>query len=312
MKLSIIIVSYNTKNILDECLSSIYNSKIRDSFEIIVVDNCSKDGSVEMLESKYPDVILVKNDVNNLFAKANNQGAKIAKGEYLLLLNSDTIVYDDNLQKMVDYFDTLDSNVICIGPKILNRDKSVQSKGFANPGIMERLTMCFKLYKFLPSCLLPMGTPVKKDIPRKVGWVSGSCMMMRKEEYLRVGGLNENLEFYGEEPEFGYRTYKRGYLTCYYPFAKIIHLGGESSKNTPPLSSSQIIEKQIVRLRRYSLLQKETVGYAKAIKMSRVVLFSAYIKMFLSSNKEYFRTAIDWEKKVIKYLDEKLNETTAH
>ena len=145
MKLSIIIVSYNTKNILDECLSSIYNSKIRDSFEIIVVDNCSKDRSVEMLESKYPDVILVKNDVNNLFAKANNQGAKIAKGEYLLLLNSDTIVYDDNLQKMVDYFDTLDSNVICIGPKILNRDKSVQSKGFANPGIMERLTMCFKL-----------------------------------------------------------------------------------------------------------------------------------------------------------------------
>lgn len=143
MKLSIIIVSYNTKNILDECLSSIYNSKIRDSFEIIVVDNCSKDGSVEMLESKYPDVILVNNDVNNLFAKANNQGAKIAKGEYLLLLNSDTIVYDDNLQKMVDYFDTLDSNVICIGPKILNRDKSVQSKGFANPGIMERLTMCF-------------------------------------------------------------------------------------------------------------------------------------------------------------------------
>lgn len=103
MKLSIIIVSYNTKNILDECLSSIYNSKIRDSFEIIVVDNCSKDRSVEMLESKYPDVILVKNDVNNLFAKANNQGAKIAKGEYLLLLNSDTIVYDDNLQKMVDY-----------------------------------------------------------------------------------------------------------------------------------------------------------------------------------------------------------------
>lgn len=285
MKLSIIIVSYNTKNILDECLSSIYNSKIRDSFEIIVVDNCSKDGSVEMLESKYPDVILVKNDVNNLFAKANNQGAKIAKGEYLLLLNSDTIVYDDNLQKMVDYFDTLDSNVICIGPKILNRDKSVQSKGFANPGIMERLTMCFKLYKFLPSCLLPMGTPVKKDIPRKVGWVSGSCMMMRKEEYLRVGGLNENLEFYGEEPEFGYRTYKRGYLTCYYPFAEIIHLGGESSKNTL-LSSSH--EKQIVRLRRYSSLQKETVGYAKAIKMSRVVLFSAYIKMFLSSNKDVF------------------------
>ena len=234
MKLSIIIVSYNTKNILDECLSSVYNSKIRDSFEIIVVDNCSKDGSVEMLESKYPEVILIKNDVNNLFAKANNQGAKIAQGEYLLLLNSDTIVYDDNLQKMIDYFNTLDSNVICIGPKILNRDRSVQSKGFPNPGIMERVTMCFKLYRYFPSVLLPVGAPVKKNEPRRVGWVSGSCMMVRKNAYLQVGGLNENVEFYGEEPEFGYRTQRKGYQTWYYPFAEIVHLGGASTMNTPP------------------------------------------------------------------------------
>lgn len=312
MKLSIIIVSYNTKNILDECLSSVYNSKIRDSFEIIVVDNCSKDGSVEMLESKYPEVILIKNDVNNLFAKANNQGAKIAQGEYLLLLNSDTIVYDDNLQKMIDYFNTLDSNVICIGPKILNRDRSVQSKGFPNPGIMERVTMCFKLYRYFPSVLLPVGAPVKKNEPRRVGWVSGSCMMVRKNAYLQVGGLNENVEFYGEEPEFGYRTQRKGYQTWYYPFAEIVHLGGASTMNPPPPKRLQLYKKQQVKLRRYSLLQKETVGYAKAIWMSRVVLFSAYIKMFLSSNKVYFKEAIDWEKTVIGYLKDKRNETAAH
>ena len=312
MKLSIIIVSYNTKKILDECLSSIYSSQINDTFEVIVVDNNSHDGTVEMLESKYPQVILIKNKVNNLFAKANNQGAEIAKGEYLLLLNSDTIVYDDNLQKMINYFDTLDPNVVCIGPKILNKDKSLQSKGFPNPGIMERVTMCFKLYKYFPSFLLPIGAPVKKNAPRRVGWVSGSCMMMRKSVYLQVGGLNENVEFYGEEPEFGYKTQRKGYQTWYYPFAEIVHLGGASSTNTPPLSDLQLYEKQQVKLIRYSLLQKETVGYAKAIWMSRVVLFSAYIKMFLSSNKVYFKEAIDWEKKVIRYLKNKRNETAAH
>lgn len=310
MKLSIIIVSYNTKDILDDCLSSIYRSHIKDVFEIIVVDNCSHDGSVEMLETKYKQVTVIKNTVNHLFAKANNQAAKIAKGEYLLLLNSDTLVYDDNIQKLIDYFETLESSVICIGPKILNLDKSLQSQGYPNPSIMERLTMCFKLYKFLPYFLLPMGVPIKKNIPRRVGWVAGACMMIRKSKYIEINGLNEKVEFYGEEPEFGYRTTKLGYQTWYYPFAEIIHLGGKSSQNE--IISRNNPEHQKVRLRRYSLLQRETVGYKKAIYMSEVVLFAAYIKKIISSDKAYFQEAIIWEKKVIKYLRDLLYEEVTH
>jgi len=98
-KLSIIIVSYNTKGLTDNCIASIYKSILNYSFEIIVVDNHSTDGSVEMIREKYPSVILVENTTNFLFAIANNQGAKIARGEFLLLLNSDTLVSGDNLQK---------------------------------------------------------------------------------------------------------------------------------------------------------------------------------------------------------------------
>ena len=130
MKLSIIIVSYNTKNILDECISSIKNSNTQSSYEIIVVDNASHDGSVKMLESKHPDVRLIKNKENRLFAIPNNQGAEIATGEYLLLLNNDTLVYDDNLDKLIQFMDEQDQRVICVGPKILNGDRTLQSQGF--------------------------------------------------------------------------------------------------------------------------------------------------------------------------------------
>lgn len=303
MTLSIIIISYNTKQYTDDCISSIYNSTIEVPYEIIVVDNNSSDGSVEMLQTKYPGVITIANTTNKLFAKANNQGAKIAKGDYLLLLNSDTIVYDDNLQKLVNYFQLLPSRVICIGPKILNINNSLQSCGFPNPSIMERLIMCFKLYKILPypinRYLLPMGAPIQKAIPRKVGWVAGACMMVRRVEYLTIGGLSEKLEFYGEEPEFGYRSYKLHYQTWYYPDAEIIHLGGQSTQK------ETIHTEDEVRLRRYALLQKETVGYKTAIRMSQIVLLASYIKRMISPNKEYFSQAITWEKKVITYLKKK-------
>lgn len=129
LKLSIIIVNFNTCDITRQCLESIYNAEWRDNFEIIVIDNNSQDGSVDMIAKEFPEVRLIANKDNKLFAIANNQGAEIAKGKYLLLLNSDTIVEKDNLQKMIDFFETQPDDVICIGPKILNPDRTLQSCG---------------------------------------------------------------------------------------------------------------------------------------------------------------------------------------
>lgn len=231
MKLSIIIVSYNTKDLLEQCIASIKSSKINYHYEIIVVDNASHDNSVEMLESKHPDVRLIKNKENRLFAIPNNQGAEIATGDYLFLLNSDTIVYEDNISRLIDYMDSADKHIICAGPKILNADRTIQAQGMH--GITHYSTFChhFKLGKLLPSFIgrwaLPPATYFwNKNVTHEVGWVTGCAMMIRRKEYMQLGGLNEKLEFYGEEPEFSYRAKKNGYLTYYFPHAEIVHLGG--------------------------------------------------------------------------------------
>lgn len=297
--LSIIIVSWNTKDILRDCLRSIRQSEWRGSYEIIVVDNHSQDGSPEMIKEEFKEVVLIENQDNRLFAIANNQGARVAKGRYLLLLNSDTLVYGDNLQKMVDFFDRQPSDVICVGPKVLNKDHTLQSCGWPTGKLMLRIVLGFKLHWLLPvklvrALLLPT-LPLGENVTCSVGWVVGACMMMDARKYKEVGGLSERIEFYGEEPEFGYRTYyKYGYKTMYYADAEIIHLGGQSTSKTH-------IDEE-VSLRRYSLLVKETVGLKTGINQSRIVVVAGYLKRMLSSNKQYFTDAINYEKRVIAYL----------
>ena len=310
MKLSIIIISYNTKDVLADCLNSIYSAEWTSSFEVIVVDNNSQDGSVEMLYDKYPQVKVIANTDNKLFAIANNQGVKIAKGEYLLLLNSDTLVWSDNLQKMINYFDSVPQDVICIGPKLLNKDRSLQSCGMPHGGYREKICMCLKLHKIFPPRLIEFlfhikGIPQDTEKTREVGWVSGACMMMRAALYNAVGGLNENIEFYGEEPEFGYRTSKLGYKTLYFPESEIIHLGGSSTKRERERERERERDKEETRFRRYCKLQEETVGYTKAIRLSKIVVFIANFRRMFSKNKKSWNDAIGYEKRLIKYMKAK-------
>lgn len=305
MDVSIIIVSFNTKDLLKSCIESIYESNLVFKFEIIVVDNASIDGSQEMLKENFPNCNIIQNRDNVLFAKANNQGAAIAKGKYLLLLNSDTIVKSNELEKLVDFAECSSNKVACFGPKVLNPDGSIQSRGFALASISERITMVFNLNRLIPSFLakhiLPEGTPDLVEESHKVGWVSGCCMLFKKNVYEKLNGLNENLEFYGEEPEFGYRLMKNGYETWFVSNSSIIHIGGQSTKH----ESANFLNDLEGKLFRYSQLQKYTVGYKKSIMMSKIVIIGCYIKSFFyteKNSKKYFSDAIVYEKKVIDYL----------
>ena len=311
MKLSIIIVSFNTQKVLDECISSILKSSIKIPYEIIVVDNASYDGSVEMLEQKYPDVKLIKNKENSLFAIANNQGAAIATGEYLFLLNSDTLVYGNNIDMLVRYMDNLDSKIICIGPKILNLDGSVQAQGMYGFSVWDSFCFHFKLGKLFPAFIakkmLPPATySWNSDVPHEVGWVTGCAMMIRRKEYLEIGGLNEKLEFYGEEPEFSYRAKKNGYLTYYYPDAEIIHLGGVST-NKVVKKDSNVEEKQILALRRYEKLVGLTVGYKKGLWIAYITKYAYMCKWPFVRNKDFVAERISNENRVIRRFKELLN-----
>jgi len=302
-KLSIIIVSFNTREVTKQCLESIYSADWADNFEIIVVDNNSSDGSVDMIRNMFPDVKLIANSDNKLFSRANNQGAKIATGKYLLLLNSDTIIEKDNLQRMMDYFETLPDNVICIGPKILNPDGSLQSRGMPQWGKpLQHYASLYGLDKILPLHWICPMLDRRPNKTHRTGWVAGCCMMIPRAKYLKVGGLNENLIFYGEEPEFGYRTDRLGYTTYYYADASIIHLGGISSKANEAKKYS--FEKDI---NEYDSLVTQTIGYKKAISVTKRTRTSLRVKKMFYKNKEYVQSQITHETKVIQYFRNKLS-----
>lgn len=301
VKLSIIIVSFNTRDITDACINSIYNADWKDSYEIIVVDNNSHDGSCEMIKTKYPKVKLIENKENKLFSIANNQGAKVTCGKYLLLLNSDTLVDSNNLQRMIDYFDTLPNDVICIGPKILNKDGSLQSCGYLRWGnIWHHCVSLYNLNRIFPLSKFSKYFERNPDISHPAGWVSGCCMMIPRDKYIEVGGLNENLIFYGEEPEFGFRTYKKGYKTLYYAGASIIHLGGQST------NKKYSFEKDIAE---YDTLVQATVGSRKAIQITQATVMSLRIKLLFYKNKDYIRFRIKHEKKVTAFFRNKLKQS---
>ena len=282
-------------------MKSIYGATWRDDFEVIVVDNNSHDGSVEMIHSEFPDVKLIANKDNKLFAIANNQGAKICKGDYLLLLNSDTIISGDNLQRMIDFYDEQNDNVICIGPKILNKDGSLQSHGHHDVGDkFQSFINFYHVNKILPLHWFSKKLDCNPNHTRPTGWVTGACMMIRRELYEKVGGLNEKLIFYGEEPEFGYRTKKLGYKTLYFADAFITHLGGASTDK-----SKKSFEKGMAE---YDSLVRLTIGRRKAISVAKLTRNSLRFKRLFHPNKKYFDECIEQESRVIDWFMKKLKE----
>lgn len=225
MDVSIIIVSFNTKKLTDECLSSVIRSmrQTKLSYEIIVVDNISTDGTREMLKKKYPKVIPILNKENVGFGKANNQGIRKAGGEYVLLLNSDTVVVGNAIGKLVA-FGRQHQNAF-IGPKLLNPDRSPQSSCgpfFSLPVVFAAL--------FLKGDRLGL-TRWSPNGVRRVDWVSGACILAPKRLFENGLLFDEGIFMYMEEIDLLYRARQKGYATYFYPRSLIVHLGAASSTN---------------------------------------------------------------------------------
>lgn len=225
MDLSIIIPSFNTKDLLDRCLSSIY-SGLKDSsltFEIIVLDNASTDGSQPLLKEKYPRVIKIFNKDNIGYGKANNIGIRKAKGKYVLLLNSDIKVQNGAVNTL---FESVSAQAkIFAGGKLLNEDGSPQDS-------------CGPTYTLPVVALMLFGKGDSLHITRyspvtqkKVDWVSGACLMGSKDAFLDLGLFDENIFMYMEEIDLLYRAHLKGYTTIFVPDACFIHTGAASSGN---------------------------------------------------------------------------------
>ncbi len=239
---SIIIVNWNTKHFIQECLTSIYEQAGHVNYEIVVVDNASTDGSAAMLKTKFTKVALIENDENRGFAAANNQGMAIATGRYVLLLNSDTLVLDQAIAKTVSFADNNPKAAI-VGCRVLNPDRTLQPTCFMFPSVLNMLLSSSYLYKLLPNSKFfgreRMTWWGRNDV-REVDVVTGCFMLVRRAAIEQVGMMDERFFMYGEETDWCYRFKKAGWKILFTPHAKIVHIGGQSSARNSTCTPVQL------------------------------------------------------------------------
>lgn len=229
---SVIIVNWNTRNILRDCLHSVYEQTQGIDFEVIVIDNASSDGSAQMVKQEFPQVNLIENTENKGFAAANNQGMRIAQGRYFLLLNSDTVVLDGAIPKTIIFADQRPQAAV-VGCKVLNPDRTLQPTCFMFPSQMNLFLAATYLYKLFPKSRFfgreRMSWWDRSDV-RQVDVVTGCFMLVRREAIEQVGMMDEDYFMYAEETDWCFRFKKAGWANLFYPDVQIIHLGGQSSK----------------------------------------------------------------------------------
>lgn len=235
MKLSIIIVNYNVKHFLEQCLHSVQSAINDQEIEVFVVDNNSVDGSLDMVKKKFPDVKIIANKYNAGFSKANNQAIREARGEYVLLLNPDTVVENDSFSKIISFMDE-HPDAGGLGVKMLDgagRFLPESKRGLPTPAVA--FYKIFGLSRLFPKSKT-FGkyhlSYLDKDRVHEVEILSGAFMLMRKKVLDKIGLLDETFFMYGEDIDLSYRIIKAGYKNYYLPETRIIHYKGESTKKS--------------------------------------------------------------------------------
>lgn len=233
MKLSVVIVNYNVEHFLEQCLHSVYDAIKNIEAEVWVVDNNSVDGSLAMIEEKFPQAKCIANKENLGFSKANNQAIRLSKGEYILLLNPDTIVEQDTFEKVLCFMDE-HPDAGGLGVKMVDgkgRFLPESKRGLPTPEVA--FYKIFGLSKLFPNSKR-FGkyhlTFLDHNQIHEVDVLSGAFMLMRSECLEKIGLLDEDYFMYGEDIDLSYRITKAGYKNYYFPKTRIIHYKGESTK----------------------------------------------------------------------------------
>ncbi len=272
MDLSILLVSYNTRALLEVALRSISQTVRGCTFEVIVVDNASSDGSVEMVAHQFPQARLIANDDNRGFAAANNQAMQVASGRYFLLLNSDAAVHPDAVEQMVQYLDN-HPEVGVVGGQLRNLDGTFQSSYADFPTLPGELLLAAKLAGLFFWPGYPSYPEERSQSERYVDWVSGAFLMARRAAVRAVGPLDETYFMYTEETDWCFRMRKGGWLVAYLPSARAVHLGGQSARRVPALRRYQIYRSKWLFFSKHrSSLEAAVFRFA--------ILAVSYLKLF--------------------------------
>lgn len=298
MDLSIVIVSWNTKKLLSDCLNSVYQNTNKHSFEIFVVDNNSPDLSAKMVRQEFPEVNLIANKENLGFAPANNQALKLAKGDNILLLNPDTVVLDFAIDKMLDYLSLNESDILTC--KLLNTDGSLQKSVNSFYSFWETLlenrffsglSQKFNFKKGFFKSTWDHNSTIEID------WARGAVLMFKRKVMDKIGLLDERYYIYGEEIDFYYRASQSGFKAVFVHNIHIIHHGKSSSKQ----KRTQMFIQNYKSL--YLFLKKNYGKLSYYLYRSRVLVFILIwivkfkIILLFKQNKE------DYKQQMQMYLD---------
>lgn len=287
MATSIIIVNYNTKTLLDNCINSIYRTQLNCQFEIIVVDNNSSDNSIE-LKKKYPKIEWIANKENKGFGYANNQGVAVSKYEHILLLNSDTILEESIIDKLEL---ACNNNNKCggISPNILYEDKTIQNTYGNFPTVLFFWLNALKIIPILPSFIkekLLIGQPVKFTEMKEVPHILGVAMFLKKAAFKTVNGFDTNFFLYFEETDLCDRMAQKGYRFYVMPNIHVIHL---LSKSSP----SSLFKTKHLNQSLFYYFRKRNIPHVSLYILSTIKLIILAIKnrdiRFIKLTKEIFK-----------------------
>ena len=280
--LSVVIVNWNVRDLLRQCLTSIYASwrPPPETIEVIVVDNASHDGSSEMVCHEFPQVTLIANRENLGFTAGNNQALRQARGRYVMLLNPDAEIVGQALTDLMAYMDA-HPGVGVIAPKLLNADGSVQSSRRRFPTLATAFLESTVLQQWWADNRILRAYYMQDrsdDEIQQVDWSVGACLMVRREVIEQVGLLDEGFFMYSEEMDWCYRIKRAGWQIVYFPNAQVIHYGGQSSK--------QVIAAQHIHFQRSKIrFFRKHHGAAKAAVIRAFLLFNYLYQLIVESLK---------------------------
>lgn len=319
--LSIVIVSWNTRDLLRTCLSSIYQETNNLPLEVFVVDNASADGCADMVESEFPEVHLIKNKENLGYGRANNQALRQCQGKYVLMLNPDTVIIENAIGKLIDFMNE-NSRVGMTGPKTVHPDGTIQVSWALFPRIStiftnnvpwkEALSMfgIFKKFFKTNSIYSEKGYTLTTVIKRqRVDYLLGEFMLTRKEVLDSVGLFDEKIFMYEEETDLCYRIYKNKWEIWFVPEAEIIHHEKKSIKQLPNYVECEV--DWFLTGRAY--FYQKHFGQSKKLLFHIITFLSSCLKLiifqlyFLSDHrKSFLRERIKWHGTIQKWYLRKL------
>ena len=276
INLSIIIVNWNVRDLLQKCLTSIYKNSQGIFLEVFVVDNASSDSSAEMVRQDFPQAKLIESEENLGFAKANNLAIKQSKGQFILLLNPDTEILPNSLQNMVKF---MEANKDCgvAGCKILNPDKTLQPSVRRFPTLYSQIIVLTKLHNFFPRLIKKyLALDLNYEKVQEVDQVMGAFFLIKREVLDKVGFLDEKFYIWFEEVDFCKRTKDVGFKILYTPEVEIIHHGGQSFKQVLSYKKQKIFNKSLARYfkQHYSFLSYVVIKIFSFVSLFLVIILS--------------------------------------